>query len=152
MKIILLLFIISLAFIGGAHAENRKIDPEKMLATIDNFLEKTDTSESTITQSYPAGFDEQDKEIFNKIQKAVNKNWVIAPSTDYKNLSVSIEIGIGGDSNLTSLKITRSSGNPNFDNSLIRAVRKSIPLPIPPEKREKFAGFELFFGSPSPNS
>ena len=140
------LLLLMMVFIAGTHAEDSKIDPEKMMKTIDNFLQNTDISESTINQSYPVGFDEQDKEIFNNIQKAVNKNWVIAPGIDYKRLSVSIEIGINSGGDLTSLKITRSSGNVDFDNSLIRAVRKSIPLPIPPEKREKFAEFELVFG------
>ena len=43
---------------------------------------------------------------------------------------LSIRIGAGGD--LIYAKITQSSGNAAFDNSVIKAAQNSVPLPNPP--------------------
>ena len=43
---------------------------------------------------------------------------------------LSIRIGAGGD--LLFAKITKSSGNAAFDNSVVKAAKNSVPLPNPP--------------------
>jgi len=44
------------------------------------------------------------------------------------------------------LKIVQPSGDPSYDESVLRAVKKSSPLPAPPESyRKDFAEVELTF-------
>jgi TonB family protein len=47
-------------------------------------------------------------------------------------LIAQVEISISADGRITSQRIVRSSGNPEYDNSVIRAVRQADPLPPPP--------------------
>lgn len=89
-----------------------------------------------------------DNGVVSAIQAAVNKNWFFTPGADTRNLSVRVLIRLDSTGNLTYLQITHSSGNISFDQSLERAIRKTVPLPIPADKMEKFREFELDYQAP----
>jgi colicin import membrane protein len=57
-----------------------------------------------------------------------------------------VRFNIKDSGEISGLKIIQPSGNPSFDESVLRAVRKSNPLPPPPEAlRKEFSEVELTF-------
>lgn len=90
-----------------------------------------------------------DNGVVSAIQQAINRNWTIPPGKDTRGLSVTVQISLASDGNITRLNVTRGSGDGAFDASLVRAIRKSIPLPIPADKFEKFQELELDFTAPN---
>jgi colicin import membrane protein len=65
------------------------------------------------------------------ISQQIARNWLKPPgiSDDLKCEALVIQMP---DGNVTSAKITRSSGNAVFDESVIKAIYKAAPLPQPP--------------------
>ena len=87
-----------------------------------------------------------DRESLLKIRKTIEKQWILPSGLRNANeLSAVIEIRLKEDGHLKSLKVVKSSGKKFFDDSLLRAVRKAVPLPIPPTKYELFRAIELHF-------
>lgn len=135
-------------------------NPEDFIK-VDDFLDKLQkTAPSKPTAAAPqtdkpAGDGPQiqlnmaDNGVVSAIQGAINRNWTIPPGKDTKGLSITVQISLASDGNLTNIAVSRGSGDPAFDASLIRAVRKSIPLPIPADKFSKFQELELDFTSPN---
>jgi len=80
----------------------------------------------------------------------VNKNWTIPPGKDLRGLSVVVQMSLSPDGKeLTSLQVSQSSGDKSFDDSLIRAIRKTVMagLPIPSDKLAGYTSpFEMAFG------
>jgi colicin import membrane protein len=64
----------------------------------------------------------------------VRKNWVVPPGfrTQALEAQIQVDLGIGGQVRGTP-RVTRASGNPWYDEGVIRAIQKSSPLPPPPE-------------------
>ena len=132
-------------------------NPEDFLNSIDNFIktEKPNAKPAPAAKPVPdkpAGDGPQlqlnmaDSGINSAIGDAVNKNWTIPPGKDTRGLSVVVQISLSSDGQLTALTVSQSSGDPSFDSSLIRAIRKSIPLPIPADKMSAYSSFEMAFG------
>lgn len=62
------------------------------------------------------------------------------------NLKALVRFGVKENGEIVGAKIVESSGDPLYDESVIRAVRKSSPLPAPPENHRKdFADVEFSF-------
>ena len=60
------------------------------------------------------------------------------------NLRVVVHFGIKENGEIVGLKIVQPSGDPSYDESVLRAVKKSSPLAAPPESyRKDFADVEL---------
>lgn len=82
-------------------------------------------------------------------------NWYIinrAVLKDIRDPLVKITIKIDSQGNILSKRLERESGNTYYDNSVIRAIEKSDPLPPPPEglAREVLEeGLEIDFIPPS---
>lgn len=79
------------------------------------------------------------------IQKAIYKNWLLPPGTPAQNLSASVLVTIKPGGEVEDVRVGRSSGQSAFDYSLLRAVKRSSPLPVPAVQYEKFKEMELFF-------
>jgi colicin import membrane protein len=64
----------------------------------------------------------------------VRKNWVVPPGfrTQALEAQVQVDLGTGGQVRGTP-RVTMASGNPWYDEGVIRAIQKSSPLPAPPE-------------------
>jgi TolA protein len=69
--------------------------------------------------------------VVNKIQQ----HWIF-PETGDKDLLAVISIRIARDGRITVDKIEKSSGNPLFDRSALRAINSASPLPPPPQEIE----------------
>ncbi len=128
--------------------------PEDFLASIDDFLtdskpspKPTPTAKAT---EKPAGegttlqMNLSDGAINDGIGQAVSKNWYFQ-GYDVKGLSVTVQVNLNADGTLQGVQVVNSSGNPAFDRSLVNAVRKSDPLPIPADKLAGYREFNLTF-------
>jgi colicin import membrane protein len=59
--------------------------------------------------------------------------WVIPPDFQGSNLQVQVEGQIDAMGNIIGkIRVVRSSGNPYYDDSVLRAMAKASPFPPPP--------------------
>jgi colicin import membrane protein len=80
----------------------------------------------------------------NKMLSTIKDNW--AWPGQRSDLRVVVHFAIKETGEIVSLKIAKPSGDPSYDESVLRAVKKSSPLPAPPENyRKDFADVELTF-------
>jgi colicin import membrane protein len=90
----------------------------------------TKTPSSTSKTQGPAGGD-----YYSMVVSRIKEQWIYPESVDKELLAVVI-IKIAKDGNITIDKIEKSSGNPLFDRSVLRAINKSSPLPPPQQEIE----------------
>lgn len=80
----------------------------------------------------------------NRMLSTIKANWVWVGQRS--NLRVVVHFNIKENGEIVGLKIVQASGNASYDDSVIRAVNKSSPLPAPPETvRNDFSEVELAF-------
>jgi colicin import membrane protein len=80
----------------------------------------------------------------NRMLATIKENWAWVGQRS--NLRVVVQFGIKENGDIVGLKISQPSGDPSYDESVLRAVKKSSPLPAPPESyRKDFADVELTF-------
>ena len=64
----------------------------------------------------------------------VRQAWVLPAGLRREPLETQVEVALDAQGNvLSEPKVTRRSGNPWYDESVVRAVQKASPLPPPPE-------------------
>jgi len=80
----------------------------------------------------------------NRMMSTIKNNWVwVGPRS---SLKVIVHFNIRDNGEIVGLKIVQSSGNSSYDDSVLRAVRKSSPLPALTETiRNGFSEVELAF-------
>jgi colicin import membrane protein len=80
----------------------------------------------------------------NRMLSTIKDNWAWVGQRT--NLRVVVQFGIRENGEIFGLKIVTPSGDPSYDESVLRALKKSSPLPAPPESHRKdFADVELTF-------
>jgi colicin import membrane protein len=80
----------------------------------------------------------------NRMLSTIKTNWVWVGQRS--NLRVVVRFNIKENGEIFGLKVVQASGNASYDESVIRAVNKSSPLPVPPEAvRNDFSEVELAF-------
>jgi colicin import membrane protein len=80
----------------------------------------------------------------NRMLSSIKDNWAWVGQKS--NLKVVVHFSIKDSGEITGLKIVQPSGDSSYDESVLRAVKKSSPLPPPPESsRKDFADVELTF-------
>lgn len=81
----------------------------------------------------------------NRMLSTIKDNWAWVGGQK-SNLRVVVRFNIKDNGEIAGLKIVQPSGDPSYDESVLRAVKKSSPLPAPPESvRKDFADVELSF-------
>jgi TonB family protein len=65
-----------------------------------------------------------------RVKAQVNANWTGASVCTAKAL---FDVDIGADGRVTRVALTQSSGDPSCDGTAERAIKKSSPLPPPPQ-------------------
>ena len=76
---------------------------------------------------------------YQDVQDRIKKAWSFAGGSP--DLTATVTFGINPDGSLNSLRVTQSSRDSAFDDSVARAIRAAAPFGPPPEKyREAFAG------------
>ena len=80
----------------------------------------------------------------NRMLSTIKNNWLwVVPRS---NIKVVVHFNIKDNGEIVGLKIVQSSGNSSYDDSVLRAVRKSSPLPALTESiRNGFSEVELTF-------
>ena len=78
------------------------------------------------------------------IHEHVKANWSLPEYLRKRSLQTTVLIRIDESGAILSKSITRSSGNPVFDDLVLSAIEKSSPLPRPPEKFVKIASIQGF--------
>jgi colicin import membrane protein len=80
----------------------------------------------------------------NRMLEMIKNNWSwVGQKT---SLKVVVHFGIKETGEIIGLKVAQPSGDASYDESVLRAVKKSSPLPVPPEPyRKDFADVELTF-------
>jgi TolA protein len=80
----------------------------------------------------------------NKMLQTIKERWTwVGRRTD---LEVTVRFGIRENGEIVGLRIVQPSGDPGYDDSVLRAVRRANPLEPPPEKyRADFMDVELTF-------
>ena len=75
---------------------------------------------------------------YQDVQDRIRKAWSFAGGSP--DLTATVTFGINPDGSLNSLKVTQRSGDPAFDDSVVRAIRAAAPFGSPPDAyREAFA-------------
>ena len=64
----------------------------------------------------------------------VRRNWVVPPGFRTQALEAHVEVDLDASGGVRGTpRLSRRSGNPWYDEGVIRAIQKSSPLPAPPE-------------------
>ncbi|HWH78684.1 MAG TPA: cell envelope integrity protein TolA, partial [Candidatus Binatus sp.] len=80
----------------------------------------------------------------NRMLETIKDNWSWVGQRS--NLKVVVHFGIKENGEIVGLKVAQPSGDASYDESVLRAVKKSSPLAAPPEPyRKDFADVELTF-------
>ena len=80
----------------------------------------------------------------NRMLSTIKDNW--AWVGQHPDLRVVVRFAITDSGEISGLKIVQPSGDATYDESVLRAVKKSSPLPAPPKAyRSDFADVELTF-------
>ena len=80
----------------------------------------------------------------NRMLSTIKENWAWVGQRS--NLKVVVHFSVKDNGEIVGLKIVQPSGDPSYDESVLRAVKKSSPLSPPPENyRKDFADVELTF-------
>jgi len=82
----------------------------------------------------------------NQVEAVIKKNWTWVGANP--NLTIRVGFRIGENGEISDLRVLDRSGDASYDDSVMRAIRVSSPLPPPPEKyRQVFANYVLEFVS-----
>ncbi len=66
----------------------------------------------------------------------VTRAWVLAPGFRTQSLTTEIRVRLNAGGQVLGTRVVSRSGNPWFDESVERAIKKASPLPPPPEADE----------------
>jgi hypothetical protein len=67
----------------------------------------------------------------------IRQNWVVPPSFRNPPLRTSIQVELdAGGAVVGEPRIVKRSGNPWYDDGVVRSIQKASPLPAPPEAGE----------------
>lgn len=69
---------------------------------------------------------------FRLLDERIRANWT-AP-VERKDLMVQLRIVIDKNGQVSTVRMEKTSGNSFFDDSVLRAINKASPLPVPPEQ------------------
>lgn len=65
------------------------------------------------------------------IQQTIRSNWI--NQFPQSNLTVTLQISLDAHGNVLNVLVKQTSGNATFDRQAVLAVKKSSPLPLPPD-------------------
>lgn len=71
------------------------------------------------------------------VRGKIIRSWIVPAkysSDEGKNFSARLEVMVNMDGDVVSTRWQKSSGNPSFDQSAVRAVRNASPFPKPPDR------------------
>ncbi|MGH6629218.1 MAG: TonB family protein, partial [Burkholderiales bacterium] len=76
---------------------------------------------------------------YRAVQERIKEAWVFSGSSP--DLTTTVNFAIAPDGKLAGVKLSQSSHDGAFDDSVVRAIKRAAPFPPPPEKfRSEFEG------------
>ncbi len=113
--------------------------PDQILEEALARIEKKAEARAGATARRPAGWEERQKEIqyrayYDQVERAVRENWIPPQNLDLETSSLMtvVSLTLLPDGRVLKSFIEESSGDPRFDQSVMRAILKSTPFPPPP--------------------
>lgn len=120
-----------------------KLEAEQLAPKPNTTAQKTDEQAGEGPQIQ---LDASDMGVVDAIRQHIMEQWVVTPGLDTRGLAVIIRIKTTADGQLSTLpQVVKSSGNDTFDRSLVTAIRKAVPLPIPADDK-RFQELDFTFG------
>jgi colicin import membrane protein len=124
-------------------AKPREPAPEEVLEEALTRIEKRAGSReklaANMTESASSRWEEKQKEIeysayYDKVERAVRENWIPPQDMDLEKGSemTVVSLTLLPDGRVLKSYVEESSGDPHFDQSVMRAILKSTPFPPPP--------------------
>jgi colicin import membrane protein len=104
----------------------------KALQKIQNSVEKGNRV-SHGTSLSPEAKESLSHQYYDLLRDKIQDNWTLPQYLLLKNLSAQVTIRVNSQGKILALQFDRSSGNPQFDQAVRRALTESIPLPAPPK-------------------
>jgi colicin import membrane protein len=138
-----------------AAAEKKEPSPEEVLAEALARIEKRAGSKGNAAAGSGPGrsvsaWEERQKEIeysayYDQVERAVRSNWIPPQHMDFQRQTAMtvVSITLLPDGRVLKSIVEQSSGDPQFDQSVMRAILKSTPFPPPPIGGIKQQNFEL---------
>lgn len=77
-------------------------------------------------------FDPEMAAYHNRVKALLRSNWANGAFANDPSLRAEYVVRVDGGGGILSIELVRSSGNPFFDESAERAIKKSAPWPAPP--------------------
>jgi TonB family protein len=68
-----------------------------------------------------------------RVKIHVSRAWVLEPSFKRQIIEAEIVVTLDASGRVLAVDVQRRSGNPYYDESVVRAIEKASPLPAPPE-------------------
>jgi colicin import membrane protein len=116
--------------------------PEEVLEEALARIKKRAGSREKLAANVPeksSGWEERQKEIkysayYDQVEGAVRENWIPPQNRDFKDESAMavVSLTLLPDGRVLKSYIEEPSGDPQFDQSVMRAILKSTPFPPPP--------------------
>jgi colicin import membrane protein len=116
--------------------------PEEVLEEALARIEKRAGSRDRLAANVPdksSGWEERQREIkysayYDQVERAVRENWIPPQSMDFEDESAMtvVSLTLLPDGRVLKSYIEETSGDPQFDQSVMRAILKSTPFPPPP--------------------
>ena len=69
----------------------------------------------------------------DRVKETISRNWVFSEAIKTQGLETRLMVVVNRDGSILDLRVEKTSGNAIFDESALRAVRKSAPLPPLPQ-------------------
>jgi TonB family protein len=89
--------------------------------------ENSNLSSRNVALFVPASDDAET--YINKIEQRIMAVWKLPSTSD--GLKVVLRYNLARNGKVSSVRVEKTSGNPNFDNSALQARRRASPFPLP---------------------
>jgi TonB family protein len=119
----------------SAIAAKKRVERIVRLRSVISLKGDVNNKDISETPSINTGKGSISDDYYTKIRNQIWQQWVY-PDTGKKDLEAIISIRIMKDGTISMQKIEKSSGNPLFDKSAIKALSKANPLSPPPYEME----------------
>jgi colicin import membrane protein len=115
-----------------AEAERQRQEAEARKAAEQEMRARLAAEQDRLTAQRQSAMQRMINEYVGYIQEKVQRSWIRPPSSGV-DLSCTVEVRLIPGGEVIDAQIVRSSGNTGFDRSVVAAVYKASPLPVPPD-------------------
>ncbi len=135
----------------------KQIEALEKIKNVDSQKENSNDEEAKLAVgqritpgSFSQGLDSiQFNKYYNNLKVHLYNNWTVPGWLAELDLKAQALVVLDASGQVVRREIIKSSGNPNFDNTILAAIDQSSPFPLPPERlRSRVEQKEIVFGFP----